>query len=62
SCFEVDKAFRFVIGSRHHQLLAALVGYAVGFESINSFSNLFKSKTGLPPSVFRKATFDKSKR
>ncbi|MEM7105705.1 MAG: AraC family transcriptional regulator [Bacteroidota bacterium] len=33
--------------------------YAVGFESINSFSNLFKAKTGQPPSIFRKATFDK---
>ncbi|MEM1322372.1 MAG: AraC family transcriptional regulator [Bacteroidota bacterium] len=36
--------------------------YAVGFESINSFSNLFKAKTGMPPSVYRRATFDKSKR
>ena len=34
--------------------------YAVGFESINSFSNLFKAKTGMPPSIYRKATFDKS--
>ena len=35
--------------------------YAVGFESIHSFSNLFKEKTGMSPSVFRRATFDKSK-
>lgn len=35
--------------------------YTVGFESINSFSNLFKAKTGVPPSVYRRATFDKSK-
>ncbi|MEM6724451.1 MAG: AraC family transcriptional regulator [Bacteroidota bacterium] len=33
--------------------------YSVGFESIHSFSNLFKSKTGMPPSAYRKATFDK---
>lgn len=36
--------------------------YAIGFESINSFSNLFRAKTGIPPSIYRKATFDKSKR
>ena len=35
--------------------------YAIGFESVNSFSNLFKAKTGMPPSVYRRATFDKSK-
>lgn len=35
--------------------------YTIGFESINSFSNLFKAKTGIPPSIYRKATFDKSK-
>lgn len=35
--------------------------YAIGFESINSFSNLFKAKTGMPPSVYRRATFDKPK-
>ena len=36
--------------------------YMVGFESINSFSNLFKAKTGMAPSVYRKAIFDKSKK
>lgn len=35
--------------------------YSVGFESINSFSNLFKAKTGMSPSNYRKATFNKSK-
>ena len=35
--------------------------YTVGFGSINSFSNLFKAKTGISPSVYRRATFDKSK-
>lgn len=35
--------------------------YTVGFESVNSFSNLFKTKTGMSPSIYRKATFDKSK-
>lgn len=34
--------------------------YAIGFESVNSFSNLFRSKTGMAPSNYRKATFDKS--
>ncbi len=34
--------------------------YKVGFESINSFSNLFKTKTGKSPSEYRKAIFDKS--
>lgn len=34
--------------------------YSVGFESINSFSTLFKAKTGKSPSAFKKATFDKS--
>lgn len=33
--------------------------YLVGFESISSFSHLFKAKTGMAPSAFRKATFDK---
>ncbi|MEO1418638.1 MAG: AraC family transcriptional regulator [Bacteroidota bacterium] len=36
--------------------------YAIGFESIHSFSKLFKSKVGIPPSIYRSATFDKSKR
>ena len=35
--------------------------YTVGFESVNSFSNLFKAKTGMSPSMYRRATFDKSK-
>ncbi|MEO0341614.1 MAG: AraC family transcriptional regulator [Bacteroidota bacterium] len=33
--------------------------YTVGFASLNSFSNLFKNKTGISPSIYRKATFDK---
>ena len=36
--------------------------YTVGFASVNSFSNLFKAKTGMAPSIYRKATFDKSKK
>ena len=36
------------------------VCYEVGFTSINSFSTLFKVKTGVPPSVYKRATFDKS--
>ncbi|MEM8524211.1 MAG: AraC family transcriptional regulator [Bacteroidota bacterium] len=36
--------------------------YAVGFQSLNSFSTLFKSKTGISPSIYRRATFDKPKR
>lgn len=35
--------------------------YSVGFESIHSFSNLFKAKTGMAPSIYKRATFDKSK-
>jgi len=35
--------------------------YAVGFDSISSFSNLFKARTGISPSVYKRATFDKSK-
>ena len=35
--------------------------YAIGFESVHSFSTLFKTKTGMPPSEYRKATFDKPK-
>ena len=34
--------------------------YTIGFESINSFSNLFKAKTGIAPSIYKRATFDKS--
>ena len=36
--------------------------YSVGFESIHSFSKLFKNKIGVPPSTYRKAIFDKSKK
>ena len=36
--------------------------HTIGFDSIHSFSNLFKAKTGVPPSLYRRATFDKSKR
>lgn len=35
--------------------------YTIGFESINSFSNLFKTKTGMSPSIYKRAIFDKSK-
>lgn len=35
--------------------------FIIGFESIQSFSNLFKAKTGMSPSAFRKAAFDHSK-
>jgi len=36
--------------------------YTTGFGSISSFSNLFRAKTGMSPSAFRRATFDKSNR
>lgn len=36
--------------------------YSIGFGSVNSFSNLFKAKTGIPPSLYKRATFDKSKK
>lgn len=36
--------------------------YTIGFESINSFSNLFKTKTGMSPSAYRRATFDRSEK
>lgn len=36
--------------------------YTVGFASINSFSNLFKAKTGMSPSIYRRATFDNSRK
>ncbi|MEP2935793.1 MAG: AraC family transcriptional regulator [Gilvibacter sp.] len=35
--------------------------FAVGFESLGSFSTLFKSKTGKSPSAFRKEQFSRSK-
>ncbi|WP_411766162.1 helix-turn-helix domain-containing protein [Winogradskyella sp. A3E31] len=35
--------------------------FAVGFESLGSFSKLFKSKTGLSPSVFKKEQLSRSK-
>ena len=31
--------------------------YTIGFESITSFSNLFKAKTGISPSVYKKSNF-----
>jgi AraC-like DNA-binding protein len=34
--------------------------YAIGFESVHSFSRLFKAKTGMPPSAYKRATFDTS--
>ncbi len=34
--------------------------YEVGFMSIHSFSNLFKTKTGSSPSQYKRAIFDKS--
>lgn len=33
--------------------------YDIGFESINTFSNLFKTKTGKSPSAYKRATFNK---
>lgn len=36
--------------------------YAVGFSSVHSFSRLFKAKTGMPPSKYKRAIFDKAKR
>ncbi|MEN0049820.1 MAG: AraC family transcriptional regulator [Bacteroidota bacterium] len=35
--------------------------YMTGYDSIGSFSNLFKAKTGMSPSAYRKSTFDKAK-
>lgn len=34
--------------------------FAVGFESLGSFSSLFKTKTGKSPSVFQKEQFSRS--
>lgn len=33
--------------------------YDIGFESLNTFSNLFKAKTGKSPSTYKRATFNK---
>ncbi|MEO0779349.1 MAG: AraC family transcriptional regulator [Bacteroidota bacterium] len=33
--------------------------YSIGFASVHSFSNLFKSKTGKSPSAYKRAIFDK---
>jgi len=35
--------------------------FAIGFESLGSFSKLFKAKTGKSPSMFRKEQFSRSK-
>jgi AraC-like DNA-binding protein len=35
--------------------------FAVGFESLGSFSTLFKSKTGKSPSAFQKEQLSRSK-
>tara|TARA_E500000318_G_C3532148_1_gene201008 strand:- start:285 stop:689 length:405 start_codon:yes stop_codon:yes gene_type:complete len=35
--------------------------FAVGFESLGSFSTLFKTKTGKSPTVFQKEQFSRSK-
>ncbi len=34
--------------------------YAIGLESVHSFSRLFKAKTGMTPSAYKRATFDTS--
>jgi len=36
--------------------------YAIGFESVFSFSNLFKIKTGITPANYRREIFDKSQK
>lgn len=36
--------------------------YSIGFDSISSFSNLFRAKTGITPSVYKRATFNKLKK
>ena len=36
--------------------------FAVGFESLGSFSTLFKTKTGKSPTEFQKAQFSRSKK
>ncbi len=35
--------------------------FAVGFESLGSFSTLFKSKTGMSPALFKKEQLSRSK-
>ncbi|MEL7338975.1 MAG: AraC family transcriptional regulator [Bacteroidota bacterium] len=35
--------------------------FLVGYDSVQSFSHLFKAKSGMSPSAYRRATFDKSK-
>ncbi|MEM6265231.1 MAG: helix-turn-helix transcriptional regulator, partial [Bacteroidota bacterium] len=35
--------------------------FAVGFESVGSFSSLFKRKTGMPPAQFQKEQLSRSK-
>ncbi|GAB4021115.1 hypothetical protein GCM10028808_64940 [Spirosoma migulaei] len=38
------------------------IGYAVGFESLHSFSLLFKKQAGQTPTQFRKHSLDRAKR
>ncbi|MEL7534930.1 MAG: AraC family transcriptional regulator [Bacteroidota bacterium] len=36
--------------------------YTIGYDSVHSFSTLFKAKTGVSPSAYRRATFNKSEK
>jgi len=48
--FVIDKAKNKLLNSSHS---ISEIGYALGFEYPQHFSNLFKSKTGMSPSEFR---------
>jgi YesN/AraC family two-component response regulator len=48
--FVIEKAKNILLSSNHS---ISEIGYALGFEYPQHFSNLFKSKTGFSPSEFR---------
>ena len=53
--FRIEEAKRIMTESKDPKLTVMEVMYQSGFNSKSSFNNLFKKKTGLTPSEFRKS-------
>jgi len=57
----IDKRIEKSKGHLKNRMSVTETCFAVGFESLGSFSTLFKAKTGKSPSEFQKEQFSRSK-
>lgn len=60
--YRIDEAKRILSDVTHHKLTILEVMYLCGFNSKSSFNTIFKTKTGMTPTLFRKQSLESERK